>query len=94
MKLLALFSTQEFNFKISTLSVHFHERVDTKNASHARVWHFEALRKGLEPALRAETLSTLPPADSVSCPLGGGLEVEGSESCPTINEINHPKRNG
>ena len=52
-----------------------------------------AVRKGLEPALRAETLSTLPPADSVSCPLGG-LEVEGSESCPTINEINHPKRNG
>ena len=35
-----------------------------------------AVRKGLEPALRAETLSTLPPADSVSCPLGG-LEVEG-----------------
>ena len=30
-----------------------------------------AVRKGLEPALRAETLSTLPPADSVSCPLGG-----------------------
>ena len=54
-KLLTLFSTQEFNFKISTLSVHFHERVDTKNASHARVWHFEAVRKGLEPSTSGVT---------------------------------------
>ena len=42
-----------------------------------------AVRKGLEPALRAWTLSTLPPADSVSCPLGG-LEVEGFHYHTTI----------
>ena len=49
-------------------------------------WLF-AVRKGLEPALRAETLSTLPPAASSSCPLRG-LEVEGSANdLPKLKQV-------
>ena len=52
-----------------------------------------AVRKGLEPALRADCYPRYPPLPR-QLPPRGGTEVSGSEPATTINKNNHPKWDG